>query len=521
MKDQKESSSVMSHFSDTMAPTPYWLDSVKIGRFPSLKEDVQVDVIVVGAGITGVTAAYLAKRAGQSVALVDRARCGGVDTAATTAHLTAVTDLRVREISQTFGRDAAQATWDAGMAAIDQIVTNISHEEINCDFKWVPGYLHAAPREPDSTSATQWEEELKVARELNIKADFMPSVPFFGMPGIKFSHQALFNPRKYLKALLTAIPGSGSFVFEDTNADEISGQPFVLQSGAHKIRGKYLILATHNPLMGNAGTFSSLLFQTKLALYTSYAMSGKVPAGSVPTASFWDTARNYDYLRSERRAGYDHVIFGGEDHKTGQETDTFEPYARLEARLRRLLPEIQIDHRWSGQVIETNDGLPFIGEITDGQFIATGFSGNGMTFGTLGAMMAVDRLLGRNNPWQDLFSPDRRKLQGGLWTYLKENKDYPFYMVRDWLASGEDDPIENLPNGEGKILNLQGKKVAAYRDEEGKVTLCSPVCPHLKGIVDWNTAEKTWDCPCHGSRFKPTGEVISGPAEDSLEKMSK
>lgn len=519
MKGQRDSSSVVSHFMDAMGTTPYWLDTAGIPGFPVLKNNVEVDVIVVGGGITGVTAAYLAKRAGRSVALVDRARCGGVDTAATTAHVTAVTDLRLREIAKTFGRDAAQATWDAGMAAIDEIVSNIGREKIDCDFKWVPGYLHASPREPDSTTAAQWDEELKVARELNIKADFVPSVPFFGVPGIKFSHQAIFNPRKYLKALATTIPGNGSFVFEKTNADEISGPPFVLKSGAHEIRGKYLIIATHNPLTGSAGTFSSMLFQTKLALYTSYALSGRVPAGRVPMASFWDTAKDYDYLRSERRDGHDHVIFGGEDHKTGQETDTYQPYERLEARLRSLLPEIQIDHRWSGQVIETNDGLPFIGEITDGQFIATGFSGNGMTFGTLGAMMAVDRLLGRNNPWQDLFAPDRRKLRGGLWTYLKENKDYPYYLVRDWLAPGDDDPVENLPKGEGRILKLRGKKVAAYRDERGKLTLCSPVCTHLKAIVDWNTAEKTWDCPCHGSRFKPTGEVLSGPAEEPLEAI--
>jgi Rieske Fe-S protein len=160
-----------------------------------------------------------------------------------------------------------------------------------------------------------------------------------------------------------------------------------------------------------------------------------------------------------------------------------------------------------------------IGETAEHQFVATGFAGNGMTFGTLGAMMAVDAMLKRPNPWRDLFDVDRKKLVGGTWKYLKENKDYPYYMVRDWLAGAEGTSLEELPRGTGRILNLDGKKVAAHRDDSGKVVLCSPVCTHLQCIVGWNHAEQTWDCPCHGSRFKPTGEVISGPAEEPLEKI--
>jgi len=261
------------------------------------------------------------------------------------------------------------------------------------------------------------------------------------------------------------------------------------------------------------------LFQTKLALYTSYVVAGRIPKGQLPAASFWDNGEPYDYLRIDSKADHDYVIFGGEDHKTGQKADTEEPYGRLEERLRAYIPQVAIDHRWSGQVIETNDGLPFIGETGEGQFAATGFAGNGMTFGTLGAMMAVDKILKRQNPWEDLFDVHRKKILGGTWSYLMENKDFPFHLVRDWVAKGENESTAELARGEGKIINFKGKKVAAFRDDEGKVTLCSPVCTHLKCIVDWNTAEKTWDCPCHGSRFKPTGEVISGPAEEPLEKI--
>lgn len=502
-----------------MNTTPFWIDSAPFPEFPKLQRDVQVDLIVVGGGITGITAAYLAKKAGKAVALIDRARCAGVDTGHTTAHLTAVTDLRYKDIAKTFGDDAARATWDAGMAAIDQIVMNIRREGIECDFRWVPGYLHAPLHDTDPKRITELEDEIKVVRKLGIEAAGTPAIPFFNVPGIKFSHQALFHPRKYLRALLTTIPGDGSYVFEDTNADEVSDEPLSVKSGGATIRGSYLFFATHNPLMGNAGMISSMLFQTKLALYSSYVLGGKIPRGSIPVASFWDNSEPYDYLRVDEREDHDYVIFGGEDHKTGQESDTEKPYMRLEKRLREYLPAIEIDHRWSGQVIETNDGLPLIGETAEKQFVATGFAGNGMTFGTLGAMMCVDALLGRKNPWQDLFDASRKKLLGGTWTYLKENKDYPYHLVRDWLARGEGDSVDQLRPGEGKILKLNGKKVAAFRGDDGAVTLCSPVCTHLKCIVDWNSVEKTWDCPCHGSRFTPQGDVISGPAEEPLERL--
>jgi glycine/D-amino acid oxidase-like deaminating enzyme/nitrite reductase/ring-hydroxylating ferredoxin subunit len=497
-------------------PDSYWIDSAPLPSHPKINRNIDVDVIVIGAGITGITAAYLAKKAGQTVALLERGRCAAVDTGHTTAHLTAVTDLRLTDIKSHFGRDAARATWDAGAAAIDEIVKLIRREAIDCDFHWMPGYLHAPLREPDPKRIEELEAEATLARDLGIKAEMVPSVPLFGVPGVKFSHQAVFHPRKYLAGLLQAIPGDGSHVFEESPADEISDDPLSVQSGGHRVRGQYLILATHTPLQGVAGTIGALLFQTKLALYTSYVIGGTVPKGQLPAAMFWDNADPYDYLRIEPKEDHDYVIFGGEDHKTGQIADTGEPYRRLEERLRTYVPNVKVEHRWSGQVIETTDGLPYLGETGKRQFAATGFAGNGMTFGTLGAMLAVDSLLQRKNPWEDLFAPDRKKILGGAWTYLNENKDYPFHLLRDWLAPGEGDSTDQLAPGEGKILKLEGKKVAAYRNEQGAVSLCSAVCTHLGCIVEWNTAEKTWDCPCHGSRFQPSGEVISGPAEEPL-----
>jgi Rieske Fe-S protein len=344
-------------------------------------------------------------------------------------------------------------------------------------------------------------------------------VPFFHLAGVKFAHQAIFHPRKYLAALVQQIPGKGSHVFENSGASEVQEKPLAVKVGDTTVRCRDIVMATHNPLVGTANLLGATLFQSKLALYTSYVLGARLRPEKIPEASFWDTSDPYYYLRVERRRGFDYAIFGGEDHKTGQADNTEAVYARLEKRLRQFAPDAAIDHRWSGQVIETNDGLPFIGELAEHQFGATGFAGNGMTFGTLGAMMAVDAILGHKNPWQDLFDPGRKKIRGGTWSYVKENKDYPYYLVRDWIGGTEGKSLRALKRGQGKILHLDGKKVAAYRNDDGAVTLCSPVCTHLKCIVGWNDAERTWDCPCHGSRFKPTGEVISGPAEEPLEQL--
>jgi glycine/D-amino acid oxidase-like deaminating enzyme/nitrite reductase/ring-hydroxylating ferredoxin subunit len=501
-----------------METTSYWLKSAG-SRYPRLSSNLTVDVVVIGGGITGITAAYLFKKAGYSIALLDRERCGGVDTGHTTAHLTGVTDKRLHQLQDDFGRDNTQAVWHAGLAALDQIAANVRAENIDCEFKWVPGYLHLASDADTNKESALLEKDVEVARQLELSAEFVESVPYFNRPGIKFANQAKFHPLKYLAALADTLPGEGSHVFENTEATEFSENPLEVRTDKYKLSCSYIVLATHTPLMGKTGMLSATLLQTKLALYTSYVIGAEIPKGLIPEACFWDTDQPYHYLRIDPKRTVDFAIFGGEDHKTGQEGDVESVYRKLEQTLRNIIPKANPIQRWSGQVIETNDGLPFIGETANKQFAATGFAGNGMTFGTLGAMMAVDAFLQRKNPWSRLFEVNRKKLIGGTWDYLRENKDYPYYLLRDWLAGAEANSWDELKKDEGMIINLDGKKVAAYRDARGKVSLCSPVCTHLKCIVAWNNAEKTWDCPCHGSRFKPTGEVLAGPAEADLEKL--
>jgi glycine/D-amino acid oxidase-like deaminating enzyme/nitrite reductase/ring-hydroxylating ferredoxin subunit len=499
-----------------IATLPLWMDSAPLPSLARLERDERVDVVIVGAGIAGLTAAYLLTKAGRSVAVLERDGAVERDTAHTSAHLTMVTDARLTELVDRFGRDHAQAAWDAGLAAMAQIDTIVRDEDIACDFGWVPGYLHRPLDAPGDTDAKTFRDEAALAADLGFDAAFVDDVPFIGGPGVVFEDQARFHPRRYLAGVAQAILAGGGHIYARSAAEEFCDEPRSVKANGHTIACREIILATHTPLVGNTGMVSATLFQTKLFLYSTYVVGGRAKKGQVPDALFWDAADPYHYLRLEPDRESDFVIFGGEDHKTGQADDTGACYERLERTLAKMVPGIDFTHRWSGQVIETPDGLPYMGDTAPHQFASTGFSGNGMTFGTLSAMMAADRILGRNNPWRALFDTGRTKIRGGAWNYVRENKDYPYYMVRDRFAGADARSLRAIKRGEGKILVRDGQQVAASRDRDGSVTMVSATCTHMGCVVDWNESEHTWDCPCHGSRFQPNGAVIGGPAESPL-----
>jgi glycine/D-amino acid oxidase-like deaminating enzyme len=367
--------------------------------------------VIVGAGITGLTAAYLLKRAGRRVVVLERGRCADADTCSTTGHLTCALDTPLTALVGAFGEETAAALWQAGLVAIAQIDEIVRTESIPCQFTWVPGYLHArifgggGQSDPDELA-----HEAEQAAALGFDAHYRTHVPFFERPGVELPNQARFDPRRYLAGLLAKIEGQGCRVFEHTAVDDIHDAPLIVAAGGYAITCDQVLLATHTPPnAGRASAAATALLQSRLTLYTSYAIGGRVPPDRVPDALFWDTEDPYLYLRIERHRGYDYVIFGGEDHKTGQMDDTRLCFERLERRLLQILPEVHIRDRWSGQIIETHDGVPIIGELAPGQFGATGFSGNGLTFGTLAAMMVRDAITGQINPWQTLFDLSRSR----------------------------------------------------------------------------------------------------------------
>jgi glycine/D-amino acid oxidase-like deaminating enzyme/nitrite reductase/ring-hydroxylating ferredoxin subunit len=498
-----------------MDTKPFWLETPGGATdFPPPGEDLSCDVLVIGGGISGVTAAWLLAREGLDVILLERGQPGQRDTAHTTAHLTYMTDTRLSDVVATHSRREAQLAWQAGQAAMDLIESTVTALNIDCALKKVPGYLVAAQGTDLEKERPILQREAELAHQMGFDVRFEDACPVTGRPGIRFASQMEFHPLRYLHALLRDAVKCGARVYGDSDVSAFEDDPQSVRVAGKVVRYRKVFIATHVPLQGSAGTTGAALFQTKLALYSTYAIAA--PWGEeAPHDFIWsDTADPFLYLRIGGTGEERMAILGGEDHKTGMVVTTGELYQRLERKLAQLLPGAAVTHRWSGQVVETVDGLPFIGATDDSQFIATGFSGNGLTFGTVAAMMCRDWVLGRDNDWSELFSPSRRSAKS-LKEYLKENKDYPVRMIADRLKTREGDP-ETLQPGEGRVLEHECKRVAAYRDPLGQLHLHSAVCPHLGCIVAWNQAEGTWDCPCHGSRFSAEGKVIAGPAESDL-----
>jgi glycine/D-amino acid oxidase-like deaminating enzyme/nitrite reductase/ring-hydroxylating ferredoxin subunit len=489
-----------------------WIDTSPPKDFPQLQGRVNVDVLVIGGGITGLTTAYLLKKAGRRVAVVDQQNIGEGETSHTTGHLTFVTDERLNKLASRLGEKEAQAFWGAGRLAMQQIAEITSELDIDCELRRVPGYLFAAVGKDLEKEAQSLKDDALLAETFGFDTDFMESDPLFGRPAVRFPNQLKFHPLKYVSAIAKALHGGGCHVFSRTSGSNIDSREHELHADGGVIGYECVVAATHVPIQGERDTFGAALFQTKLAAYSTYAIEAEIK--SVAESLFWDTNDPYLYLRFDQRDGRSSVIIGGEDHKTGQDQDTEARYKRLESSLRKTFSDAKLKHRWSGQVLETPDRLPYIGEVAERQFLATGFSGNGLTLGTFSAVLIRDLITGKSNPWTGLFAPGRKALAGFL-DYVRENKDFLSYFIKDWLRPAP--PAESLHRGTGDVLNLDGKKRAVYCDEHGKRTVLSPICPHMGCIVAWNQAEKTWDCPCHGSRFTATGEVIAGPAESNLE----
>jgi glycine/D-amino acid oxidase-like deaminating enzyme/nitrite reductase/ring-hydroxylating ferredoxin subunit len=490
---------------------PLWYDTAVINRFPQLERDIEVDVCIVGGGITGLTAANILKKAGKTVALIEMNRVGHGETGHTSAHLTELLDIDYNTLISDFGIDNAKLVLSSVREAIQKIEHNVTEKNINCGFRRVSGWQYTEKR----SEIDQIEKEADAAVKLGVACELVTTMPWQRKiaRAIRLDNQAQFQPIAYLAALAESIPGGGSSIFENTRMMKVDeGQPCLVTTDRGAIKAKDVIVATNVP------TTNKLFLQTKIASYRTYCIAIREKEPRDLANLYWDLDDPYHYVRSAAFNGIPHVIIGGADHKVGQEEHTLLHFQKIEDWARERFNIDQVTHRWSGQVVEPVDGLPFIGRnsLSDHTYVATGYSGTGLTFGTVAAMLVTDLILGVENPWAEVYQATRVKPLASVKDYLKENIDYPSHLIGDRVSRAQESDTHALKENQGAIVRVGGKKVAAYRDPQGELHVMSPVCPHMGCYVHWNEAEISWDCPCHGARFDATGHLLHGPAVTDL-----
>jgi glycine/D-amino acid oxidase-like deaminating enzyme/nitrite reductase/ring-hydroxylating ferredoxin subunit len=502
---------------DAQATTSVWMATANTPLQARLKENIRTDVCIIGAGMAGMTTAYLLAKEGRSVVVLDDGVIGGGMTGRTTAHLTNAYDDRYVEMEKLHGADGARLIAQSHTAAIDKVESIVREEQIDCGFERLDGYLFMPPNE----SPDLLQEELKASHRAGLTdvkmVERAPIESFDSGPALRFPRQAQFHPLDYLTGLTRAFTRLGGRVFSETHATNISGgaSARIETAAGPVVTCDAIVVATNSPVNDRVA------IHTKQAPYVTYVIGIQVPKGTIARALYWDTPDPYHYVRlqdDKMNASREILIVGGEDHKTGQENDGRERFARLEQWTRERFPQAGgVEFCWSGQVMEPADGIAFIGRNPldgDNVFIATGDSGQGMTHGTIAGMLLTDLLQGRKNPWEDLYSPSRITLRA-FPEYAGENINVAEQFA-DYVTAGEIKSVNELKPGQGAIMREGLSKLAIYRDDGGVVHKLSAVCPHLGCVVAWNSTEKTWDCPCHGSRYRADGRVYNGPANSDL-----
>jgi glycine/D-amino acid oxidase-like deaminating enzyme/nitrite reductase/ring-hydroxylating ferredoxin subunit len=497
--------------SDTGRTESVWMTTVAPRVLPRLTEDLRADVAVIGAGIAGMTTAYLLAVEGRQVVVLEDGAVGGGETGRTTAHLSNALDDRYHLLERLHGQEGARLAAASHAAAIDRIESIAAAEGIACDFQRLDGHLFVPPGE----SLDALDAEFEAARRAGLQdVRMVPRAPvtsFHSGPCLLFPRQAQFHPLAYLNALVPAIQRRGGRIFGATHVTGVEAGPpaAVTTEAGHTVTAAFVVCATNTPVI------DWLVIHSKQAAYRTFVIGAPVPPDAVPTGLYWDTADPYHYVRLQG----DLLIVGGEDHKTGQEDDAYDRFAYLEAWTRERFPIGEVAYRWSGQVMEPVDGLGYIGRNPGDKghvLVATGDSGHGMTHGTIAGILLTDLIVGRPNPWQTLYDPSRKSLRSAA-EYMKENVNVAKQYL-DYVSPGEVGSIDEIRPGHGALVRHGLTKLAVYRDQDGALHSLTAVCTHLGCIVHWNSLEGTWDCPCHGSRFGTDGRVLNGPAAAGLER---
>lgn len=495
-----------------------WMDSAEVPSFAPLRADASARVCIVGAGIAGLTTAYRLARSGIDAIVLDQHGLLGGQSARSTGHLCDALDDRYFELEKLFGEDGARCAAQSHAAAVDEIERTCERERIDCGFARVDGYLVRG--EGDHRDAILGRE-YEAARRAGLDVERVLAAPgalaVFG-EALRFPNQARFHVVEYLAGLARAFERLGGRIHGGTTVATVDGgdDAHVATTDGLRVDAGHVVVATNVPFNDR------LALHTKQAAYRTYALALRIPAGSVPDALLWDTLDPYHYIRIAATGGAEWLLVGGEDRKTGQDEAPWVHFEALESWARAHFPMAgEVGYRWSGQVIEPVDSLAFIGRnpgFADNVHVVTGDSGNGLTHGTIAGLLLADAIGGRASPWRALYAPNRHTLRA-TGEFLRENLNFvPYYGELLGENDGFDiDDMAMLEAGSAAILHHGLRKIAAYRDERGGLHLHSAVCPHLGCVVHWNGVERSWDCPCHGSRFDAQdGSRLNGPADRGL-----
>ncbi|AKD02741.1 FAD-dependent oxidoreductase [Pontibacter korlensis] len=491
-----------------------WSATTPFRTYPQLSGDIEVDVAIVGAGITGISTAYNLARAGQRVAVLEALKVGSGTTGSSTGNLYAPVDERLYNVESKHNEETLKAVASSRSTAVDFIEQRVQEYNIDCEFKRVPWYLFS---EPGNDLMAQVERERRAAEKAGLPVtDQAPAgFPFKVESITNIANQAQFNPLKYVQGLAAAIEGENCRIFEGTKVTNVEdGEPCVVHTEQGKVTAKHVVMATHSP----KGIYA---VHTAMEPYREYAMAvrlkGEVPAGGV----YWHVQQMQHYsVRPYSNEQGNYLLVLGEAHKVGHQEHNEENFLKLEQYLTERFDVDHIVYKWAAQNYKPADVLPYIGTspMQDHTYIATGFAADGLTWGTVAGMIITDAILEKENPWATFFDPKRFTPIASAPKFAKENISVATHLVKDWLFYGEAEQLKDIKPGEGKTIEIDDEKLAAYRDDEGKLHVVSSVCTHMGCIVHFNNAEKSWDCPCHGSRFSVEGEVLEGPAYYNLAK---
>lgn len=513
------------HHGESVSP---WIETIEMPSYLALDEDIDTEICIVGGGLAGLLTAYCLQQEGKKVCIVESYELGSGQSGKSTAHCTYALDKGYRKLVKYHGEKTMRLVAQSHIVAIKKIVDIISKEKIECELERVNGYFFNSNEDIQNLTLQSNREknyellnlELEALMNIGMTDVYMteriPIHSFDPGPALCYPDQIQLNPLKFIKGLAECLVRRGANIFTNSHVIEINGgeAAYIKLENNHIITCESIVVATNTPIN------DVIAIHTKQSSYRTYVIGLEVPKGSVIKGLYWDNQDPYHYIRLEKNTDtLSEVIFvGGEDHKTGQKDEPEHCYTRLENWARKKFPQAgKITHRWSGHVMEPVDGIAYIGRNpmdSNNVYVVTGHSGNGLTYSTIAGILLTDLIHGKENPWESIYNPSRINFNT-TGNYIKENIN-SLFQYRDWFLENHSEEIKNLPNGKGIVYREGFQIVAAYKDQYGHLNLNSATCPHLGGIVRWNDAEKSWDCPCHGSRFDCLGKMIEGPANVDL-----